>query len=48
MARASARLQRDQMTTVLYLRLGPENAQAEDFFLLGEGLLRQGKDAESE
>lgn len=49
MARASARLQRDQMATVLYTcGWGSENAQAEDFFLLGEELLRQGKDAEGE
>ena len=48
MARASARLQRDQMTTALYVRLGPEKVQAEDLFLLGEGLMRQGQYSEGE
>ena len=48
MARASARLQHDQMTTALYLKLGSENVQAEDLFLLGEGLMRQAKYGEGE
>src|SRR5689334_10991905 len=30
-ARSSARLQRDQATVAMYVRLGSENAQAEDF-----------------
>ncbi len=48
MAHASARLQREPLTTTLYLRLGSGNVQAEDLFLLGEGLMRQGKYAEGE
>ena len=42
-ARSSARLQRDPTTIELYVRLGSEDAHAEDFFLLGEALQRQGQ-----
>ena len=44
MACASARLGRDAQTEALYLRLGVEGAEAEDFFLLGKTLLRQGQE----
>src|SRR5271166_2525388 len=42
-ARASARLQHDDITIAGYVRLRSEDAQAEDFFLLGEALFRQGQ-----
>jgi tetratricopeptide (TPR) repeat protein len=48
LARASARLERDRATTALYIRLGSEGAEAEDFFLLGETLFRQRQDADGE
>ncbi len=47
-ARASARLERDPTTVALYQQLGSEDAHAEDFFLLGETLLRQGQGADGE
>ncbi len=47
-ARAAARLQYDDTTIAAYLRLGSEDAKAEDFFLLGETLFRQGQGAEGE
>jgi tetratricopeptide (TPR) repeat protein len=40
--RASARLQQDDITIAGYLRLQSEDAKAEDFFLLGDALFRQG------
>ncbi len=48
LARASARLQLDQVTADFYVRLGQENAQAEDLFLLGDGLMRQAQYAKGE
>ena len=44
MARASARLSRDESAQAIYARLGAEGAEAEDFHLLGRTLLRQGRD----
>lgn len=42
-ARASARLGRDDSAEAIYRRLGTEHMKAEDFFLLGRGLLRSGR-----
>jgi tetratricopeptide (TPR) repeat protein len=43
LARAEARSGRDEAARKLYLRLEPERLQAEDFFLVGRGLLADGK-----
>lgn len=42
-ARASARLGRDDSAEAIYRRLGTERMEAEDYFLLGRGLLRSGR-----
>lgn len=44
LARASARLERDQAAQSLFLQLGTQHAQAEDFFLLATTLVREDRD----
>jgi Flp pilus assembly protein TadD len=43
LARAYARLERDEAAQRIFVRLGPETWQAEDFFLLSSGFRRQGR-----
>src|SRR5262249_51824282 len=43
LARASARLGRDDSAQAIYRRLGTGFMEAEDLFLLGRGLLRRGQ-----
>ncbi len=42
LARASARLHRDESAQGLYQKIKPEEMKAEDYYLVGSGLMRQG------
>ena len=44
LARASARLKKDESAQAIYWRLGTEGAEADDYFLLASTLLRKGDD----
>jgi tetratricopeptide (TPR) repeat protein len=47
LARASARLERDEMAQHIFLQLGAKGATAEDFCLLGSTLVREGRDSQA-